>query len=199
MSHHFVARFCAALALIIVFALAPAAALAGKEHCRKLTFDGVAGALSQDVVGFQVVRPNASVINQSDPTVQVNADETSIEFMARIVEDWCTEDGTVCPTFTTPPTSFCANSLGATSCKLKLKISPKPGTLPEVNVGTKKKYIEICCFDEPDCKTKLGSAIRPTSPSPCKRRSTPGPSVRSIRRCRSPAKPSAPSISIRSA
>ena len=137
MSHHFVARVSAALASIIVLALAPAAALAGKEHCRKLTFDGVAGALSQDVVGFQVVRPNASVINQSDPTVQVLANESAIEFMARIVEDWCTEDGTVCPTFTTPPTSFCANSLGATSCKLKLKLAPKVFKWKQVALDTK--------------------------------------------------------------
>lgn len=158
MSHHFIARSGVALTLLVVIALSPSAALAGKEHCRKLTFDGVAGALSQDVVGFQVVRPDASVINQSDPTVQVLANESALDFMARIVEDWCTEDGTVCPTFTTPPTSFCANSLGASSCKLKLKISPKIGTLPPENVGTKKKYIEICCFDEPDCKKKLGTA-----------------------------------------
>jgi len=158
MSHHVFARVGVALFFsLVALTISPSAALAGKQHCRKLTFDGVAGALSQDVVGFQVVRPDASVINQSDPTVQVLANESALEFMARIVEDWCTEDGTVCPTFTTPPTSFCANSLGSTSCKLKLKISPKIGTLPPENVGTKKKYIEICCFEQPDCKKKLGS------------------------------------------
>jgi len=156
MSHRFVARFFAAL--VVALTVSSTAALAGKEHCRKLTFDGVAGALSQDVVGFQVVRPDASVINQSDPTVQVLANESAIEFMQRIVEDWCTEDGTVCPTFTTPPKSFCANSAGDPSCKLKLKIAPKPGSLPEANVGSKKKYIEICCFEQPDCKKKLGKS-----------------------------------------
>jgi hypothetical protein len=53
-----------------------------------------------------------------------------------------------------PLTQRCIDYAGG-SCKLKFKVSPK-------DTGAKKKYAEICCFEEADCGVKLGT----TDPTP---------------------------------
>ncbi len=149
------------LVVVASFALVPQVANAAKDHCRTITFTGVAGEGSQDTITIDIVEPDGAVINKACP-MQVTSNQTNIEFLTNLSASWGQFD---CPSLTPPALppaedlpvkKICANATAfGPSCRLKTKIKAdkkNPGPPQEY----KKKQVDICCYEEVDCKVKLG-------------------------------------------
>jgi len=154
------------LLAMLFMLLAPAAALAGKDHCRVIYFDGAAGFASNDEVQFRVRDDDGLLLSESCE-VTVNPNETAAEFSGRIPELW--GDGTgsqfgaaqcaSLPSIDPDPTKICAGvGLNGRSCSVKYKFKESNG------VVKKGPLLEICCYELPDCATKLGKNLVGVTP-----------------------------------
>ena len=167
--------------------LAPAAALAGKDHCRVIYFDGAAGFASNDEVQFRVRDANGLLMSESCE-ITVNNNETAAEFSGRMPELW--GDGTglqfgaaQCaglPNIDPDPTKICAGvGLNGRSCSVKYKFKESNG------VVKKGPLLEICCYEAAGLRrqarqdagrrrrrsrSRRGSTRRSTRRSPPRRR-----------------------------
>jgi hypothetical protein len=145
------------LTAALCVALGPQLAHAAKDHCRTITFTGVAGEGSQDTITIDVVEPDAAVIDTACP-MQVTGGETNIEFLSRMSARWGDNDGVDCPVSIPadeelPIKKICTNATAfGPSCRLKTKVKADKKNPGEY----KKKQVEICCYEEADCKVKLG-------------------------------------------
>jgi hypothetical protein len=147
----------AALALLLV----PAMVHAAKDHCRVVYFDGAAGFASNDVVQFRV-RDAVGLLMAESCEITVAPNETAAEFSGRIPELWGDGRGMFAPAMCAAlpnldpdPTKICGDVPlnDSRTCKLKYKFRESNG------VVKKGPLLEICCFEEAECKTKLGKNL----------------------------------------
>jgi sugar lactone lactonase YvrE len=136
-------------------------AQAAKNHCRKIQLIGTAGTGNKPVI-FYVKNQTGTVVLSRSCSITADDNETDFAYVKRMPFAWGQYPSN-CPNPNPglsgydpadPLTQRCINYAGG-SCKLKFKVSPK-------DTGAKKKYAEICCFEEADCGVKLGT----TDPTP---------------------------------
>jgi len=149
------------LTLALTAVAPPSAQAVLKDYCRRVQIDGTASA-SPAAITFQVVddRNPQETLLTSCP-MQPAPLEDNITYIRNLPYRWTNS----CPILIGPeitlPSNVCVNGPGPDfkSCKIKSKISPKA-------TGEKKYYIDFCCYEEPDCKTKLGTAQVDPTPIP---------------------------------
>jgi hypothetical protein len=156
--------------------LAPAVALAGKDHCRLVELDGAASGTSADIIRIRVVDKTGRVLDQSCP-IQVKSDgmngEGAVDFTRRFPAVWGPGTGAVaesnleCPSPVsgplpplTTPNKTCGGVNGVRSCKHTFIYKVKnPPVLPQ---------LLICCTRStanpapalPDCKGKKLNKVK---------------------------------------
>ncbi len=166
----------AALAVLVI-GLAVSDAVAGlKPHCRRLLIAGTAGATPNQAT-FQILDKNSNTLAASC-AVQPWNNEGAIDYIKRSVYRWAPDpentdaDNDPCtpaPPINDPaalalleplPSKGCVTLAGPDqpSCTIKYKIAPK-------DQGTKKQYIEFCCYEDNAedklCKSKLDPDATP--------------------------------------
>jgi hypothetical protein len=143
-----------AIAAILLALTASTQSLAKvKDNCRRISIEGAAG-VSTNVATWSIYDnavPPASLV-RSCP-IEPLPGETNLEYIRRLGHQWGSSPS--CPLFTdlTEVSSRCLLDDGGTkSCRIKTKISPKTD-------GSKKRYVEFCCYADTDCGAKLVDPI----------------------------------------
>jgi len=167
----------AVVAILVIAVLASDASAGLKPHCRRLLISGTAGA-TPNQASFQILDKNNNTLAQSC-AVQPWNNEDAIDYIKRLVYRWVPDpanadaDNDSCtpiPPINDPaalalleplPSKGCVTLAGPDqpSCTIKYKIAPKDS-------GSKKQYIEFCCYEDNDedklCKSKLDPDATPT-------------------------------------
>ncbi len=151
---------CLILSILVVAGAAPEAR-AAKNYCRRIQLTGTAGTNNKPVF-FYVKNQSGTVVLSQSCSITADDNEADFAYVKRLPFAWGEYPGN-CPNPDPdasgfdpddPLTQRCVDYVGG-SCKIKFRVSPK-------DTGSKKKYAEICCYEEADCGVKLGT----TDPTP---------------------------------
>ncbi len=165
------ARLAAAVAAAALIMFGATRADAGlPANCRELSFEGAAGAASNDKVTFRALDALGAELDLSC-LMQVQPDETAAHFAQRMPGEWGDgQCGVPVPTPTPPLKSAnktCGNGapVVGTSCKHKFK-SKSNGTIT----------LRVCCWEGPNCSgLKLGKTDPSRLPISIQQKKDPAP------------------------